>query len=127
MLQDAEYCQGCCTMRRLSCLVLLIYLAIPLVAAENTWTYSSYFGGCVNDTAQAAALDPVPGNVYVAGSTSSSGPPFVNDGTCSGPATRVYLAKFATTGRFVSAISFTGAKAMRAMYVDGKGQVYLAL
>ena len=50
-------------MRRLSCLVLLIYLAIPLVAAENTWTYSSYFGGCFNDTVQAAALDPVTGNV----------------------------------------------------------------
>ena len=110
----------------------------PLVI-DPVLSYSTYFGGYYGESANAIAVSPVDGSIYVAGQTFSSrisnGIPLVtasayqtnySGGKVSGDA---FIARFDSTGTnliFATYLGGSGNDGVQALTVDASGNAFLA-
>ncbi|HZH67325.1 MAG TPA: PKD domain-containing protein [Flavisolibacter sp.] len=94
-------------------------VVLKLDPSVNTLLFSTYLGGSANDAAYVLSLNPLNGNIYVAGGTESDNLPVPRTGTI-GPNF------FGGIDGFVSILTPDGSSIIRTSYIGtaGKDQVY---
>jgi hypothetical protein len=103
--------------------VLILLLAAALSAQEN-WPYVTYIGGSGDDTVSLVTSDES-GNTFLAGRTSSVGPPFSNEPPGFRSGSEVFLMKADPRGRMVF-LNVLGSGFPGALAVDKEGSVFIA-
>jgi hypothetical protein len=113
---------------------LCLLCANPAHAAAPSVTYGTYFGGSGNDSATAVATD-VQGNIFIAGTTTSTDLPGTagsyqpNKAVGFPGTTDLFIAKFDPTGRTLLWATYLGGDgndSLIGMTADPQGNVYVS-